>query len=166
MQFNSNVTFNEYNSVIVSPLLINLHKKIVQDVEWRRWISATEKRKVDDKDKNELTSYFGSSGDVVTVADSKEHTHHDVVSMPRCSTEERKQMKADRQYMDKHRINVAISNNLRLVRNVPLLEKSLLTLYKRVRFLCYLRTKDGLLSFVYIPTNTSHISMAFHVYLW
>ena len=124
-----------------------------------------EKRKVDDKNKNELASYFGSNGDVVTVADSQKHTHHDVVLIPRCSTEDRKQMKADREHMDKHRINVAISNNPRLVRNVPLLGKSVITLYKRVRFLCYLRTKDGLLSFVYIPTNTSHISMAFHVYL-
>src|SRR5205823_3721249 len=93
--------------------------------------------------------YFGSSGDVVTVADSKEHTHHDVVLMPRCSTKECKQMKADRQCMDKHRINVAISNNLRLVRNVPLLEKSVVILYKRVRFLCYLRIKDGLKFCIY-----------------
>jgi hypothetical protein len=35
--------------------------------------------------------------------------------MSRYSTEECKQMKADREHMDKHRINVAISNNLRLV---------------------------------------------------
>lgn len=63
----------------------------------------------------------------------QEHTHYDVVLMQRYSSEERKQMKADREYMDKHRIN-------------------LLILYKRARFLYYLHIKDELLT-LYIPVS-------------
>ena len=51
-------------------------------------------------------------------------------------------MKADGEYIDKHRINVAISNNLRLVRNVPLLEKSVVTLYKRDSYVIFALKMD------------------------